>query len=387
MLLRVVTLLFAVSVGSLFAQSDVFVPNSATIDDILKWLQSSDPRMVAWGAYFAAENKVDVAMPSLQRLAEQWQVLPRDGRAHSLPWANEEQQQLNTMSAVLDALIQRNQMLSVETLRRLSANFPAQTSIFLARMPHDEALPLLWEMYRDKEGSHWQQQRVAASLMALHPPPGFVASLLADTKVTLTLEVLDPGENGIGRGEGTRDCGGMLQSESSTWPKTGKYFLWDNRYHDPSSVLLVEGDSPIFYTRGLAVTDNGGTQCTVMENLSPAIHRVLLAQMAGVPVKEMGWDTYEVWTVDYENDAQYLRKANEILAERERRFSATARIFLEKNLITPDEVARARPDLMVQTVDMRTKKNPALSPLIANESNIHQTDCSGQARITALCWM
>lgn len=51
------------------------IPTTATHDEIERWLQSSDPRMVSWGATFAASKGDKDALPAPESLAENYKFL------------------------------------------------------------------------------------------------------------------------------------------------------------------------------------------------------------------------------------------------------------------------------------------------------------------------
>ena len=66
----------------------------------------------------------------------------------------------------------------------LAGDFPAQAVILLYRMPSQEAESALFALYGETAPASWYTQRAAASLLALHPPAGFAASLFSNTTVT-----------------------------------------------------------------------------------------------------------------------------------------------------------------------------------------------------------
>src|ERR1700734_1982166 len=104
------------------AQVKPTVPVRATEDDMLQWLRGDDPRMVAWGAHFAASQQEQTMLPELTRLAESWQPLPPqqyDAGGNYVPRTAEQRERGDAMQAVLDTLIQLHGAVSAEAVEGL----------------------------------------------------------------------------------------------------------------------------------------------------------------------------------------------------------------------------------------------------------------------------
>jgi hypothetical protein len=135
-----------------------------------------------------------------------------------------QEEERDTMMAVLDALIQMHVPLPAETLRNLAPDFANAVGIFLSHMPLQKSIPLSFEFYRSLPEEAYALRYVSAALLALHPPNGFAADLLANTKVHATISVILPGGDGFGFGGGGSYGTGM-EPPRDGWPMIGVYRL------------------------------------------------------------------------------------------------------------------------------------------------------------------
>src|SRR5580704_540728 len=220
------------------------IPTPATIQ---YWLVSNQPRMVAWGAWDAGLAKDSGAIPELLALANAWQPGASDEKydGEYLPARDDRR---DAMADVLDALLQMNVQIPANTLRSLAADFPNQTTIFLARMPDQESADARMDFFHD---SGWRLARlkyVSAALLALHPPPGFALDLMSGTVVRADVTVMLPGTLAFSQGS-AGDCTSELEADRSGWPQVANYRLSSTAHG--GDVELVSGIDPVYFSREL----------------------------------------------------------------------------------------------------------------------------------------
>jgi hypothetical protein len=242
------------------AQAGLTVPTNATSDQIVAWLTGSDQRMVAWGAYFAGENKDAGAVPYLKRLAEQWQPMPARyspaGSAVKIPDADSARER--AMYSVLDALIRMHESIAPEAIPTLAKDFGGQAMTLFAYLPETERRRLAESIYAGREpGAEYfwtaaarpqtilntdtgellrpvagfregMEQyaagdliHVAAAMLANDPPPGFAASLMNETTVLLTVSVGAKANRGV-----SAPCVPMDLAHSRRRTGPGNGFIW-----------------------------------------------------------------------------------------------------------------------------------------------------------------
>ena len=114
------------------------VPTQATTVEIDQWLRSGEPRLVAWGATFAAKNTDTAELPILATLAEDYRALPPrqyDGKGMYVPRTPAQKERFDSMQAVLDSLIQLHGAISDEAIEAVLPDFSARALTLFGRMP------------------------------------------------------------------------------------------------------------------------------------------------------------------------------------------------------------------------------------------------------------
>jgi len=200
----------AVLVGELLmsacmmAQAAPNAPVQVSSEEIAQWLQGGDQRLVAWGAYFAAQHHELAAVSQLDLKIESWQPLPAqeyDAHGNYVPRSQEQRERSEVMAQVLDAQIQLNGTVSSQAVEQLGNDFPAQALILFARLPEPERTDFARLVYKTRRGAaavydwraltHDEMVHMAAAILAQHPPDGFTASLLNETSIVLNINVTD----------------------------------------------------------------------------------------------------------------------------------------------------------------------------------------------------
>ena len=398
LLLAAVALLSLPSLAAHAQQSDS--PASATPDEVYRWLLSSDPRMVAWGAYFAAQHNDMAMLPFLARLAENWQPMPSrtqpDGNYR--PWTDAEADRLREMSAVLDAIIQMHGTVAPEAIERLAVDFDGQALTLFAYLPEPQRRTQAEAIYaqRQPQPEGWadgtamnslgsldrsielamapnhpppqdsnvaQQKRftrqllqMVARILANDPPPGFAASLLNETTVDLELSVGGNDPNaGMGTGPG---CGDSLYiTPPKGWPASRTYVVEQQPQAEKREGVEVLIPGAMTITTRRAMTSSS---CSTIGYFSSYARIELLAQMLGVDGQHFGWRLDEYTQLPYTGDITFQQQAQAEIAKREEAFKTTAEALVAKGLATAAEAATARPQLYVGIRDARELNDPPL---------------------------
>jgi hypothetical protein len=329
-----------------FAQDGAITVNTkATSTAIRSWLVSDDPRLVAWGAYFAGENQDRTALAPMIAFVDAWQPpkgdSDKDGNQNKM-----------AMTEVLDALIQLKAQVSPEGVAEVAKAFPEQASILAARLPLDEAAPLLECWYAKREDvKRPVLPRIAAMLLAKGPPEGFAASVLAEAHERYSIMVVDPGVGG-GFG-GSSLCGTGIKLPTPGWPPLYQYRLEENG-SDPEAAPLIEGGGDrVTYRR----TQEGGS-CRSIEALDDRTRHALLAEMLGVKSDAMSWQPWNREWYAWEGGRGYLLHLGELVDGQETSFRDTVAELEARGFLSPSEAAKVRPTLTVAVRDERGVKEP-----------------------------
>ena len=348
-----IALAFLIIVPVSRAQSgDITLDTKATPDQIQNWLLASDPRLVAWGAHFAREHNDPAALALLSPLLARW-TPPQDTQDQA------SRAQIPAMTAILDALIQTGRTLPPETLAVIAPTFPTQAAILAARLPLAETTPLLLTWYGQRTGKDQNRlARIAAMLLAHAPPPGFAATVFAESEETLFLSVISTGASS-GIGYGTAGCGDSLGGGiPAGWPPIFIYSLEEDSQQDSATLLVEVAGNRISSFRH--EMHGGWGSCRGVDPLSADNRHHLLAKMLGIEDDQMPWKTYTSLTLEWQSNDQYVREATHAIASEEANLHATAQALEAGHLLTADEASSIRPKLSVQVEDAR---QPAANPL------------------------
>jgi hypothetical protein len=306
------------------------LPPESTIDS---WLLSGDPRLVAWGAHYALLARDENLIPHLLDLASRWQPV------------SDQTDERDAMAAILDALIQMNAPIPSDTLRALASDFGNDVAVILSRMPAQEAEPLGFEFYRHLPERSYALRYVSAALLALHPPPGFAADLLANIQVQAHILVVAPGQ---GAGMGTSDgaCYQISEPARKDWPATGQYLL--SLQHRDGDVLVAGGLDPLYARRELS-TRYSGDSCRTSYGvaLGPKQRVRLIAEMLGVPPEAIPWQASVVTNIEFYSLEKFYNAVLAFVGEQQGKYRATASELAAHNLLTPAEAQQTLPELVL----------------------------------------
>ena len=126
------------------AQNDQITADSNVRPNQIKaWLEGSDSRLTAWGAYFVSKsddaNNDDAYVTIMERRMARWN-----------PSRMEPSYAGSAMSEILYALIEKNERVPVVSLTPIKSAFPTETLILAARLPVEEAAPFLQDWYEER---------------------------------------------------------------------------------------------------------------------------------------------------------------------------------------------------------------------------------------------
>jgi hypothetical protein len=320
------------------------VDTKASSTQIRSWLASDDPRLVAWGAYFAGKNQDATALPSMIEFVDAWK--PPESATDA-----EANLRKPAMTEVLDALIQENAQVPAESLAGIANEFPEQAAILAARLPIADATPLLQTWYAKRaDDTHPLLARIAAMLLSKSPLPGFAASVLAEAHEQYYVTIVDPGV-GFGFGGGYGCCVSLVGKPPTGWPLLFSYALGENSV-DPNAMLLVEaGGDRISYVR------TQRSPCRSVEGLDDRTRHALLAEMLGIDKDAMSWKPWQRDTYAWEGPGGYLLYLGELVEREETHLRDTVSGLADKGLLTPQEGATLRPSLSVIIDDDRGVKD------------------------------
>jgi hypothetical protein len=338
-------------------QEDITVDTKTTDKDIQKWLKSNDPRLVAWGAYYARQNADDAAIAPMIQLVENW-IPPKQDQGTL------ERPRIDAMSEVLDALIVRKETVFPEGLSAIAPTFPRQAAILASRLPNAEATPLLLTWYdrrNSKEGA--AIPRIAAMILSKAPPPGFAASVLTESDEEFEVMVENEQDIGFGHGFGFGNtCGdGFGISPPHGWPPLFDYSLEENAPRPHDSVLVKAGGDQITYRR-INLSEGSGS-CFYPRPLLADTRHHLLAEMLKITEKKMPWQVQQNTWIFWKSREQFTSELKGLVAAEETKFHATAESLYAKSFLTRSEADSVRPRLAVTVIDARKQTSPPLPQL------------------------
>jgi hypothetical protein len=323
---------------------------------ILSRLDSGDPQLVAWGAHFARESCNAAAAGRLLELAEgwTWPDMAKDTTGR---------EKVDAMSEVLDALIKCNWKVSPKALAAIDSSFPGQTAILASRQPTSEILPLLQDWYGRRASSAYlgALPRFAAMRLASEPPPGFVASILAESKESLEVSVrADAGTGSHDSLRGVAMCADSFGVPARPgWPPLYRYDVVSRWPLADGPTIAQLADEKLFYTR--SPLSKGWGSCSGPPGVIDDYVRLdLIAGMLGVDKREMQWQPQKSISIPWANERQYLAELRAQIAFEEKALQSTVDVLHKRGLLTDAEMESVRPELSITVFDDRGSAHPRL---------------------------
>jgi hypothetical protein len=366
------------SVASGLAQDDgISIDSKVSPEQIKQRLQSSDSRQVAWGAYFASKSddalNDDLYLEIMSRRLALWIAPPHPPHVNQ---NSEESSRISrqAISVILDALIERNQSVPASSLIPITSDFPMESLILAARLPADQATPFLDNWY--KKRSPLQEGRQPPSsdpvvlfagwagiLLAKAPPPGFAASILAESGERLSFWVADGmWQQSRWRGGSAGRCNSQdeeitpppwAEEELSRWPPSFNYLLLQNAASPYAGTLLVDAGGERISYRRLSIGTRPSS-CYGLTYFSEETRHHILAEMLRVDDKEMSWPANQDVIYTQGSKAEFLSALTRQIDSEESKFRATVKALREKGYLTESEANTVRPKLAVIVKDVRS---------------------------------
>lgn len=129
--LILVLLLFGIHAPAQSPTPEIFPGQHVTSEQIARWLYSGDPRLIAWGAHFAARQGDPAGLSLLPAFLDQLAPVPpitdqTDRAAFD---------RYREAAALLHAIIVTGRTAPAETLSKLAEVSPAAALVLAARLP------------------------------------------------------------------------------------------------------------------------------------------------------------------------------------------------------------------------------------------------------------
>jgi len=351
----------AIGIQAQEPRSDGSIPSEEILQN---WLRSGDPRLEAWGAHDVLLTHDQKLVPDLLSLTEKWEPLQRQ-TCTAAPCSVLSQDQLDArdaMAATLDTLIQMKMMVRGEELRNLAQDLDREAAILLARLPDQDSTALRLDFYQSPPPPSHAVQYVSAALLALQPPPGFAADLLASIKVRGIVQIVLPGSPTTGWGTSGGSCGYARHVPRRDWPMTGQY-AFSNKKED-GALLVVGGVDPLYAVRTES-TYYTGDDCTPDIGLVPEGRRRFVAEMLGVSPDSLQWKTSFQTRIEFKSVDQTDADILNFLQKEQQAYRATANALFDRELMTVPEAETSLPEIELQIDDERGP-DAAPIPALAN---------------------
>jgi hypothetical protein len=375
-LILIAMVALAAVANGLAQDGEISINSNVSSDQIKVWLESSDSRLVAWGAYFASKsNNVvndDVYVTIMARTLAR-RVVPPDG-AHVDQNSYESLQiSRRAISEILYALIEKDTTVPAVSLTPIMSDFPTETLILAARLPEEDAAPFLQDWHDARIPLQISIQSgtrikatpfayVAAMLLAKAPPSGFAASVLAESGERLSFWVADGMyQKFLWTGGKTAACKDadqvidplplQVQDEVSRWPPMFLYQLQSDSSPYDGTLLVDVGGERISYRRISAFIRP--TQCYFPDVFRDDTPHHIVAELLGVKDQEMPWPTHQDVICTQECKEGFLTALRKQIDSEESKLIATVQLLRAKGYLTQSEAAAVRPKLLVIVNDAR----------------------------------
>jgi hypothetical protein len=276
------------------------------------WIQSNDPRLIAWGAYLASKDKRRELIPDvLGRIDLTGVAYPRG----------------DVSDWLYDALIRLDAPMTVA--RAMDVNQMPQRLILLARAPDNSGT--LQEMLSGFIGGgvEW---RVVAELLAQHPPSGFAVEILHYLDPTLNIRVVDDKTTPRKQPRGGGMCGDRGAAQvTGVWPPYVAYWLTLR-----GGTRLLPGTQAGYYSTwapGIPVPSYGSC---ILYGEEWVAYRSVAAQLAQIPVVDFPLQHDTSITLDY-GKSSWRSEMQAALQKADDDFGRIIATYLRLGLVTQVE--------------------------------------------------
>lgn len=329
------------------------------------WLQSHDPRQIAWGAWLARVDHQKGLVPLLTQ-----RVVEYTSPGHILVSANDTGRH-DALLAVLDALIDLGVMLPPEEARELFPEFAAQSVILLVRSADDAQQPLL-DIF-DHSRANWTWL-AAGNVLLKYRAAGFAARLLSKFTQHMTVSVFDRGFGG-GAGGGSSECGFSLRQPKTGWPPVGLYHLTQFPERIPwlTTTFLVGGPTMVYYWRlETGNYDNPPDDPGRCDDGDRDRYRAqYLAKLLEFSFPQIPLDSYPEIIIEWQSENQFRQRVLMAVEEQRDNFRrAVERLQGLGRLLMVEEAASLQPRLEIVIRDQRSDRSTRLPALLDKDETV-----------------
>jgi hypothetical protein len=295
------------------------------------WLHSKDLRLVAWGAYLAGNESRRELIPDL---------IERTGLNDSRWDSN------GAATLVLDALIHLKAQVPVERSMGLlhSFSFDQMRLILVSRVADNTAA--LQQILKETGGIATVNWLATADLLALHPPPGFAAQMLAALQPSLTANIVDdqtPPVSGQGGGQSCGDRGPAPVTIG--WPPIRFYGI-----STKGDTPLAAGAHPVFYYE--AQLDQGEPYFSCIPyGREYEMPRGIASDLAKMKLDDFPLRHEATAIIHYIDAASYPEQIRMVLQKANDDFERVISAYLRDGLMTQSEAGELK--LAVGEMDLR----------------------------------
>jgi hypothetical protein len=308
------------------------------------WLESGNPRLIAWAATLARERQDTVFIARLSDWLHRSELITDYGYAPN-------QKDRRAYDAVLDALIRGDENTEVDPLdlESLARVFPAQAFVLVNRLSSDKQLPVLkeWFSVANLSIAHSGIAHLAAMRLAQWPTPvpGFAARILTQSEEQLTI-VLQSSQNRLS-GVGTGGCGdSMARQPEPGWPVVYLPMVEEGPNSFSGIPLIALDDDRVSY-RWVEENSPGGS-CAGLTGLDQVARHRILAHWLGVRESAMAWPVKTSETIVWSNKKAFEATLGSIVNKQQDAFFATVNALTRQGFLSRDEAKYARPNLNVR---------------------------------------
>jgi hypothetical protein len=327
---------------SCFAQAPDVPGANPNREDLERFL-ASGPREAAWAAYTIGRDNRAEMVPSLAALIGSYQGGPIPDRGSMPPEAA-------AIEAVADALIRLQAALPADAVMRLYPQFPAQTMILLSRASDNTAA--LLQIFQT---TRWRDLWLAAgNLLAQHPTPEFVSSLLSGVVATFTFRVVPLSDQRETPGIGSGCAADTYMSHDKVfedWPKARMYRLITSEH---ARNIFAPGIHPVGFSTW-ETTDYrdawGDGDCT--PGRSRDWRTGLLAQSLGKTLNDFPLKPETKETIRYSSPESFEDSVQATIEKQSNAFRYVAASFVQSGLLPAEDAAALNLQCRIQVQDDR----------------------------------
>jgi hypothetical protein len=321
-------------------EAEITAETPVSTAQLRAWLNSDDPRLIAWAADFARRTHDAQIVAEIPPLIERWGVQ----RISASDVAGAGQGRATT--ALLDTLIQENAQAPTLMIEAIAESYPAQAAILIARAPMEESRTTLNDWTYEATGP-WGARtlaRVAAMMLAKEPVGDFAARVTGEAEEELVVRVTSGA--GVGGGIGSGFCGDSLGGGTPKgWPEVFAYGLEENS-SDANAPLVIDLDGDRISAQRASM-DRGSGSCFAVEPLDARTRHRLIAHWLGVRDGEMKWQASESEAIAWKDRPDYERQLGALIEMHREELRGTVATLVQRGVLT-ESAAGTTPRLVVK---------------------------------------